>query len=573
MQTKIHNVGGVLHIEGADPGKPYDVCDLLDKHDISLCAMSEVRWKGQGTFEAQDFLYIFSGLPEDAPVSLHGVAFALNPKMQQAWRAAGSYVNYHSERLLEIKVRIEDRTFRVISVYAPTFRAPEIEKDKFYDDLRSLTGKCRACEELVIMGDFNARVGTRTSDRQGPDDMDTDEQSSDIVVGDFGLPELNDNGRLLLDFCRSQRGKPLRVMDTFFQHKTYGTWQHNRTKQWHHIDHVLLSSDTAAMCMDVCVMPGLDFDSDHRLVRLDLRITRKCKQWWGRRHLQTMESKGRITALNVARLTDKDVVQSLNDNIESNIGEGILNNLSLWSKDVRSTAETVIGTQERKRRPQWQLDNAEELARLSKIKQEAFAQFQAHPEKETEYRRICRENRKQVQSILNQWWSTQAEAIQQAVNRKEPNHQYQGFRQLRKVFHSGKRAPAKVKDKKGNLLESRTDRVHRWREHFQNLLNVDAPLNEDMLPQIKRLPVQNVLAELPIFAETLAAVKSLKKGKATGPDGLPAEVLQVLSYPVLRSLHEHLCQLWIGCQDIPGEWNDAYLIPMPKKGEKKKKEI
>ena len=138
---------------------------------------------------------------------------------------------------------------------------------------------------------------------------------------------------------------------------------------------------------------------------------------------------------------------------------------------------------------------------------------------------------------------------------------------MRKVFHSGKRAPAKVKDKKGNLLESCTDRVHRWREHFQNLLNVDAPLNEDMLPQIKRLHVQNVLAELPIFAETLAAVKSLKKGKAAGPDGLPAEVLQVLSYPVLRSLHEHLCQLWLGCQDIPGGWNDAYLIPMPKKGD------
>ena len=96
MQTKIRNSGGELCFEGADPTKPYQICDLLATHDISLCAMSEVRWKGQGTLCAGDYVYLFSGLPEDAPMSLYGVATALNPDMQKAWKAAGSQVSYFS---------------------------------------------------------------------------------------------------------------------------------------------------------------------------------------------------------------------------------------------------------------------------------------------------------------------------------------------------------------------------------------------------------------------------------------------------------------------------------------------
>ena len=567
MQTKIRNSGRELCFEGADPTKPYQICDLLATHDISLCAMSEVRWKGQGTLCAGDYVYLFSGLPEDAPMSLYGVAIALNPDMQKAWKAAGSQVSYSSKRLLKIKLRIEGRIFHVISVYAPTFRASETEKESFYAKLATLTRECKANEELVIMGDFNARVGNRGRELAKGEDATTGDVTADLVMGDFGMEELNDNGRLLLDFCRSQRGLPLRVMDTFFQHGTYGTWQHNRTKQWHHIDHVITSAKTAALCMDVKVMTGLDFDSDHRMLRLDLRVMKQCKQWWGRKRNEMQDSSMRIPALNVARLKEPEVVASLNEKFADVVGDGLTDVYELWSHGLRRCAETTVGIPDTIRRPQWQVDNATELAELSRIKREAYACKDDSPDAAQQYKAICKGNKKKVSAILNRWWADKADDIQQAVNRKDPNHQYQGYRTLRKVFNDGRRPPAKVKDKKGRFLVSRPDRVARWKEHFQELLNVDMSVDDKALECLESIPTDSMLAEMPLFAETLAAVRSLKRGKATGPDGIPAEVLSALSHAAIRSLHEHLCQIWVGCGDVPREWHDAYLVPLHKTGD------
>ena len=567
MQTKIHNVGGELCFEGAEPTKPYETCDLLAAHDISLCAMSEVRWKGQGTLSAGEYLYIFSGLPEEAPVSLYGVAIALNPAMQKAWRAAGSQVSYCNERLLKIKLRLDDRIFHVISVYAPTFRASETEKESFYAQLAKLTSECKSSEELVIMGDFNARVGTRGKETSTVEEATMGDVTADLVLGDFGMEELNDNGRLLLDFCRSQRGKSLRVMDTLFQHSTYGTWQHNRTKQWHHIDHIITSAKTAALCMDVKVMAGLDFDSDHRMLRLDLRIVKRCKQWWGRKREERPESHMRIPALDVARLKEPEVVAELNEKFADIIGDGLTDAYELWSHGLRRCAEATVGMAVSVKRPQWQVDNSTELAQLSKIKREAYAHKDESPEALQNYKAVCKANKKKVSAIINRWWANAADDIQQAVNRKDPNHQYQGYRQLRKVFNDGRRPPAKVKDKKGKLLGSRPDRVARWQEHFRELLNVDTSVDDSLVEELESVPLDLGLAEVPLFAETLAAVHSLKRGKATGPDGIPAEVLSVLSHSAIRSLHEHICQIWMGCGDIPPEWHDADLIPLPKTGD------
>ena len=170
-------------------------------------------------------------------------------------------------RLLRIPLRLSGRLCHVIAVYAPTFRASDVEKYTFYAQLGELAAQCKAQEELIILGDFNARVGTSSEDVGDADGLGGPEG----IVGRFGLPELNDNGRLLLDFCRGQRGRPFRIMSTYYNHTQYGTWQHQRTKLWHQIDHVIASAKSAQLFTDVRVMPGIDVDSDHRLLSLRLR--------------------------------------------------------------------------------------------------------------------------------------------------------------------------------------------------------------------------------------------------------------------------------------------------------------
>ena len=49
--------------------------------------------------------------------------------------------------------------FSVLSCYAPTFRCAESEKEQFYEDLGAMLDKVSPRDELIILGDFNARVG------------------------------------------------------------------------------------------------------------------------------------------------------------------------------------------------------------------------------------------------------------------------------------------------------------------------------------------------------------------------------------------------------------------------------
>ena len=79
----------------------------------------------------------------------------------------------------------------------PTEEADEGDKDDFYQTLTTEVTKIRQQygNSIIIMGDFNARVGTLT----GFEHSDVD------ILGPFGIPDanrLNINGALLRNFLR-----------------------------------------------------------------------------------------------------------------------------------------------------------------------------------------------------------------------------------------------------------------------------------------------------------------------------------------------------------------------------------
>ena len=64
------------------------------------------------------------------------------------------------------------------------------------------------------------------------------------------------------------------------------------------------------------------------------------------------------------------------------------------------------------------------------------------------------------------------------------------------------------------------------------------------------------------------ALESITMNKASGGDGIPVELFQILKDDVVKVLHSICQQIW-KTQQWPQDWKSSVFIPIPKKGNAK----
>ena len=64
------------------------------------------------------------------------------------------------------------------------------------------------------------------------------------------------------------------------------------------------------------------------------------------------------------------------------------------------------------------------------------------------------------------------------------------------------------------------------------------------------------------------ALESITTNKASGGDGIPVELFQILKDDVVKVLHSICQQVW-NTQQWPQDWKRSAFIPIPKKGDAK----
>ena len=64
------------------------------------------------------------------------------------------------------------------------------------------------------------------------------------------------------------------------------------------------------------------------------------------------------------------------------------------------------------------------------------------------------------------------------------------------------------------------------------------------------------------------ALESITTNKASGGDGIPVELFQILKDDAVKVLHSICQQIW-NTQQCPQDWKRSVFIPIPKKGNAK----
>ena len=182
-----------------------DVLSTMAEKNLHILALSEVRWPGHGGAQFGNDVIVYSGSASDDPHHRRrGVAVVLSEGGASAWRFANSVMDPVSERMLRLRLKCHTGYLSLIAVYAPTNEpANEEESIAFYEELQECVWRVPRGDMLLILGDFNARVGNDSSTWHG-------------TIGRFGPEEQNENGVRLLDFCALNG---LVITNTLFQHR------------------------------------------------------------------------------------------------------------------------------------------------------------------------------------------------------------------------------------------------------------------------------------------------------------------------------------------------------------------
>jgi len=119
-----------------------------------------------------------------------------------------------------------------------------------------------------------------------------------------------------------------------------------------------------------------------------------------------------------------------------------------------------------------------------------------------------------------------------------------------------------IKDRNGTDLTEAEDIKKRWQEYIEELYKKDLHDPDNHNGVITHL--QPDMLE----CEAKWALESITTNKASGGDGIPVELFQILKDNAVKVLHSICQQIW-KAQQWPLDWKRSVFIPIPKKGNAK----
>ena len=502
----------------------------MDSYNISIVAIQEHR-----RVHSDELLY------KHMDNHLIVTASAWRNTAQAATGGVGIVLNSAAEKVLCDVNKVSDRiivaTFAgnpktsIIVVYSPTnTRAHTEAVDEFYEQLRNTIDDIPPHNFLIIMGDWNAKLGP-------------------AHVKFAHDKRTNENGTCLLELANE---KSLCITNTMFEKRIGKRWSFEDPKGKNYLlDYILVNSKWKNSIMNSeCYSSFASIGSDHRIVTAKLRLSLRRKA--------NPQQKERFNwkSLRCDPGIREQFSLELNNKFEELYDESstISEQYEAFIKAQDHAAKTTLPTIPKSKL----LSNAQHPSIIAARKRVDYLQKRFATSKSSITKRHLN---KAKQDLQEEYKRIELENLNDQIANIEQdflaNNTANAWKTVNKI--TNRKAPA-LGRLKGNSPE---ERKQLWFDHFKKLLGTP---DTSSPPQ----PISPLFGDVNIIdteftlSEIREAKKQISEGKAAGEDGIMPETLKRAD--VDETLLMFSNKLLIEKQ-APEHFSTLNIVPVPKKGD------
>lgn len=522
------------NVRGCNQAIKRDEIDhILTKTKIDLACLQETKLT-PGTANTDNFNWHLFG--DNSQNSTHrGIAILIS----KSFPSSLFKIKKVSENIAACHFDVKGETIQIINVYIPGDKRGATE----FNNLGAHLITQKTNNNTIIMGDFNAHVGTK----------DITASDTDLIGKNLFHDKNNDNGTDLKNLLHLTR---FRLRNSLSNSKTLKTtWKAGALES--QIDHVLTAPKNVMNCTNLKAI-WTNVRTDHKLVIVTLKQMSKnpnktppaSKTCTSKATVSSNRSSNKISQKslkwNTQNLKDEQTRLYYKINLDCRLKTQGTNSISsppaeLWDsmkECIKETADTVLNRPTSPMTPKRRKANA-------KFQQAKF-RSERDPRNNILKKELSKARKEKGDSI-------QAHIHDQCENFFQNLNSHHPAERVQKTF----KFLAKYKRQSTQVQNKTFIPISHWHNDIK-LASVDDKVK--MLPELKGV----VMANPPNPDEVSEYVQNLRNNTAPGNDRLNIELIKYGPPSLFNKLCELISNVWESNQ-IPPEWTETTQIPIPKK--------
>jgi hypothetical protein len=159
------------------------------------------------------------------------------------------------------------------------------------------------------------------------------------------------------------------------------------------------------------------------------------------------------------------------------------------------------------------------------------------------------------------------EYLRGKINELENNNKNKNIRDLYRGINEFKKGYRPIiniiKDENGNLLADPQNVLNRWKNFFNQVLNVHG------VHDVRQMDIHTAepLVSEPSLVEVEIAIGKLRSYKSPGTDQILTELIKAGGETLYSEIHRLICSIR-NKEELPQQWKESIIVPIYKKDDK-----